>query len=106
MITNDKSNEDRRVVCDFFRSLLEAVVGRLSPGLQLQRSFFPRHLESVWVFFIVSLHHFHPVNADSGSNCEFGAHQAESGYTIQQHVVELQRDRIKMNEQEDNKIKV
>lgn len=77
------------------------MVGRLSPGLQLQRSFFPRHLESVWVFFIVSLHHFHPINADSGSNCEFGAHQAESGHTIQQHVVELQRDRIQTNKQED-----
>lgn len=101
MKTNDKSNDDLRVVYDLFRGLLEAAVGRLSPGLQLQRSFFPRHLESVWVFFIVSLHHFHPVNADSGSNSEFGAHQAESGYTIQQHVVELQRDRIKMNEQED-----
>lgn len=54
----------------------------LLPGLQLQGSFFPRHLESVWILFIVSLHNFHSINANPGSNCEFWAHQTESGHTI------------------------
>lgn len=68
-----------------------------SPGLELQRSLFPRYLESVWIFFIVGLYNFHSIDANPGSNCEFRAHQAESWDTVQQHVVELQGDRTHIN---------
>lgn len=75
----------------------------LLPGLQFQCSLFPRYLESVWIFLIVSLYNFHSINANPGSNCEFRAHQAESWHAVQQHVVELQEGRthVKKKENED-----
>ena len=62
----------------------------LLPGVQFQCSLFPRYLESVWIFLIVSLYNFHSIDAYPGSNSELRAHQAEFWHTVQQHVVELQ----------------
>ena len=73
------------------------------PGLQFQRPLFPRYLESVRVFLIVSLYNLHSIYANPGSDCEFRAHQAESWHTVQQHVVELQRGRTHINNRQENK---
>lgn len=58
------------------------------------------------IFFIVSLHNFHSIDANPGSNCEFRAHQAESWHTVQQHVVELQGGRTHVHKQENKEDKV
>ena len=54
----------------------------LLPGLQFQCSLFPRYLESVWIFLIVSLYNFHSIDAYPGSNSELRAHQAEFWHTV------------------------
>lgn len=59
------------------------------PGLQLQRSLFARNLKRVRVIVIERLHHFHPIDADARANRKLLPYEAELGYAVQQHVVEL-----------------
>lgn len=60
-----------------------------SPGLQLQRSLFTRHLESVRIVVVGGLKHLHALDSHPRAHSEPLAHQTELGHAVQQHVVKL-----------------